>query len=63
MTPNIIPLNSVDSNYLSIKEASIYIGFSEQVVRNYLSQGRFTKYVFQGKVFLSIKELDKIKFK
>jgi len=64
MAPKTIKITQVDDNFLTIKEACSYMRWSNAMVRNYLSSGRLTKYLFREHlVFVSKKELDQYRYK
>ena len=51
-------LKHVDGNeYLTAEEAATILGIKENVIRNYLSLGRLTKYKFKTLTFSNAEEI------
>ena len=64
MPPNIIKIDKVTDKYLTIQETCEYMKWSNGMIRNYLSTGRLTKYLFRNHlVFISKKELNQYRYK
>ena len=64
MSPNIIRIDKVTDKHYTMIDAAKYTGLGYQVIRNYISMGKLTKYVFRDQLtFLHVNELNKYKYK
>ena len=64
MSPNIIKIDKVTDDYYTMIDAAKYTGLGYQAIRNYISMGKLTKYVFRDRLtFLHVNELNKYRYK